>query len=200
MFIVILLLAAGFYPLTLAAEFNRQELNVYWRPLPLLKARIRLLHTPLLSAEVLALMAEGDWLGLGKRALASKKKKKPTGKRRRLAGSISGLISGVLSVLHIRRFRLHIALGGDPAAAAMLLGGLWGALAAGLGWLSFRVAAWPVQRDNETLTMELLPFGKGISDSQIDFAAELMLRPWALAAAVIKALCAPRQANSGAKG
>lgn len=184
--LLVLLVILLVYPVTLAAELNNQILKIYWRPLPGLKWRVTLFARALLAPEVLPALAAGDWRAVWRLLRPAKLKKAG----RSLPEGLFPLLTGLLAALHIKRFRLNMAVGGEPARAALLAGALWGVLSAALGWLSFRVAAWP--QDEQALNVSLLAGSYTVTDSQIGLTAELYCRPGAALVVLLRQIIGKR--------
>lgn len=148
-----LLLLFWFYPIQIAAELKDRELKIYWRPLPLCRAR----------ATVFTRKLSFVWPG-------DKPPQKPP--RKSVPRGALDMLTDLPAAVRLRRFRLHISLGGDPVWAAALSGALWGALSTALGWLSFRLAAVPHDMAS-SLRITLPAEQTRLSESDIELAAEV---------------------------
>lgn len=160
--------------------------------------KIRLLEREaLLPADVVAVLkaiADGDWEKVADFAVEkirqhgekntqsaetdeskenAKSEKKPHKKPDFTAGTIVAVIGGVLAALHVRKLRVAVLVGGEPYPAAMLAGGVWAWLSAGLARLSAAVAYWAASQPE----IGLLQPGSSLLDSRIELETEVSVRP-----------------------
>lgn len=164
------------YPVRLAVELDRQRAAVYW--LPYIARRVCLWQREFAPSKLIAALSEGDWAKAADLLLdgrAERREKSTLEKERerdRLSWtSIRAVIVGGLAALRVRKFRLYVAVGGDPFYAAMLAGSLSAVLSAALARLSAAVAAW--QGGAQCIDVAMLSPDSRFADSRLNLSAEM---------------------------
>lgn len=112
--------------------------------------------------------------------------KKPDFTSKITVGTVMAVIGGVLAALHVRKLRVAVLVGGEPYPAAMLAGGIWAGLSAGLARLSAAVASWAASQPE----IGLLQPGSSLLDSRIELETEVSVRPGAAIWQVLRRILA----------